>query len=44
MCLLTPTPTAESHLRNILQAVQGVLELAEGPEAVILSRLDLERW
>ena len=44
MALMTPAPTAESHLRNVLQAVQGVLDLAEGPEAVTLSRLHLERW
>jgi len=41
---MTPAPTAESHLRNVLQAVQGVLDLADGPEAVTLPRLDLERW
>jgi hypothetical protein len=44
MSLVTPAPTAESHLRNVLQAVQGVLDLAEGPAAVRLPRRDLERW
>ena len=34
MPLLIPAATAESHLRNVLQAVQEVLDLAEGPEAV----------
>jgi|RhiMethySRZTD1v2_1073278.scaffolds.fasta_scaffold1355019_1 hypothetical protein len=44
MRLMTPTPTAESYLRNVLQAVQGALDLADGLEEVHLPRRDLERW
>jgi hypothetical protein len=44
MPLVTPTATAESHWRNVLQAVQGALELAEDPGTVVLPRTGLERW
>jgi len=43
MPLVTPPSTAESHLRNVLQALQGVLELTEAGN-ITLPRAYLERW
>jgi hypothetical protein len=37
MPLVTPTATAESHLRNVLQAMQGALDLAEDPRFLRIS-------
>ena len=40
---MTPPPTAESHLRNVLQSLQGLLELAEAGD-LLLPRAHLETW
>ena len=36
---LRPAPTTESHLRNVLQGLQGVLELAEGGDTTPPTKL-----
>jgi len=40
---MTPPATPESHLRNVLQALQGALELTAAGD-LTLPRAALERW
>jgi hypothetical protein len=40
---MTPPPTAESILRNLLQTVQAMLELAAAGD-LLLPRASLEHW
>jgi hypothetical protein len=40
---MTPPPTAESVVRNLLQTVQAMLELAAAGD-LLLPRANLETW